>query len=183
MAHASVVAKVASPRPFLSGILRKGRLAIEAILERFGWRPKVDYQRVGVFQIGDTIYLETCSARIFGFYATGPVFSCRSDEVIEIGRLALKALECSIPDLDPKLRAEKGRLSPVIKAAGLRSWAALTRCAKYVSVDRKNGAITVLTSENLGPRGGYGGNFECFPSKADPRELGATIMKAMALST
>jgi hypothetical protein len=143
----------------------------------------MDIQGANIYLIGDRLHLVTSSARIMGMYSTGPVFSCATDNVTKIGTLALQALAESKPDLNPEWRPEKGRVLPILLATGLRSWSALMGKAKSVSVTRRDGSITVCSTENLGPRGGFGGKIVKLPSSADPAELGEVIMKAMALST
>lgn len=137
------------------------------------------YLRNGVWIVGPL-----SPTRTGPFVATQPYVelppSTTYRELAEEVRVALSHSQV-IPDIDFRDPNRKNKLSPILKAAGVRSWTALQKGAKLVSLRATDEEILLSPSVNEGGRNGFSPLAEAtitLPATSTLEELSEALRQA-----
>lgn len=114
-----------------------------------------------------------------------PVMRIDSGNAADLGRAIRTALhegpEKPVPDRTPGEGFQN--LRPVLKSLKIRSWAALTRGSRSISIVEDGPTITLLPSENKGARTGFIDRPEykdTLSAEIDDATLGSAAIKTLA---
>src|SRR5262249_36103577 len=114
------------------------------------WKAALIYER------GHILYFHGLSRTMAGDWIPTPPFShvARSAGPLEMGKLALAALEASQENVLPPTQGPES-VAPLLRLAGVGSWAAFTRSAKCMRREADGGELRVIPYRNRGPEAGF----------------------------
>ncbi|GAB4557387.1 MAG: hypothetical protein Tsb0020_01480 [Haliangiales bacterium] len=88
-----------------------------------------------------------------------------------------------IPDIDFNDPARKQTLSPILRAAGVKSWSTFYRGAKLMTIRADDEQITLIPKMNKGARNGFSpvSGRQTLPANSTPEQLGAALERVFSL--
>jgi hypothetical protein len=112
----------------------------------------------GIYRRRDAFFLRSYSMTVDGVWtASEPCVKlaadCSDRELGAAVRAALAASEQGISRPDPRLAGE--RMRPMLQAAGVKSYSTFAKGATSVDVEQDAEGVRVVSSANLGSRGGF----------------------------
>jgi len=130
--------------------------------------------------IDDTILLQAMSMTETGLWiAYGEVFSIRADEHEKLTTGILKSLANSIEDVaHPPQSQWKDVQRPILGAAGVKTWTALSKKAKSVGIESEDSKVSMVPTANFRDYGGEGLEESAVHCSLDEVNLGSKLLEA-----
>lgn len=130
------------------------------------------------------IYIQGYAQSVAGVWiANGQVFVVASEDTpFEIDKKIKAALENSITGV-PHPSPDQWKLvqTPMLEAAGVKSWATLAKGAKAVGFEENHELIFLTPSANYGNHGGKDLPEKMIRSKKNENELGEALLRAFSV--
>lgn len=138
---------------------------------------------LSMYLIGRNVYFVTRGITEYQFgMQVNPVFVADLDDIEGL----ISGFNSAIDAFQPSvkfIRHSPANDTPILRAAKLRSWAALHRVAKNVAVDFSNDSIEFEPLRNDGPRGGFASFGKKFQIDAQTGDIVSAIRKAFEIAT
>jgi hypothetical protein len=136
-----------------------------------------------VYEHNEKIIVHSSSTTTMGVgLLTPPVVAVDKSAPSRIGQALRECLDASKGDVAHPTDF-RNLFAPVLALACAKSYGAFARAAKCVKAEMDGETITLVPSENLGPKGG----FEALPADVtitlqSDQELGLAVLRSLALS-
>lgn len=132
------------------------------------------------YMIDENIILQAMSLTDSGLWiAHGDVLSIRSDDRSGLVSGIKKSLAQSTVDIAHPPPSEWKHLQrPLLQAAGVRTWTALGKQAKAVSIEYADGKVAFIPAINFREHGGHASDEQTIHCRLDDDDLSARLIEA-----